>query len=670
MRTLYLSYPVVLDAYQRNVAKGNVSFQCLDEKGLRTLLDELRDDVRLPEMPDKLAYLIYTLCEHHFFTDGNKRAAIVIGALMIQVNGYAFMLERYMQVMQENIESVCTERIGKILFKEMMSSILNGEDDFDDMLKLRLLMAIDEEWARADNAVEDGYEPYFEKQYKESQRADNWNSVDGNCAKYPCLKLVFNHNWNDFDFYTWFCLWYVDEDERVRIGDIKIMHKDDDVYDRMPESFTELDESFCSVGMNSDFYKKLKNTLGIGKAKCVLHSLRDCATNDLIYEAFSGHKIFINSLMRDLSTEQARKDAKFLIEDRNLSEAYSFVYNFVPIYNQRVSAKWNLCFDYESIPYKRTYAVIGENGVGKTQMMASLVRDLVSSGAPNLSKLPLLSGVMVICSSVFDAYWSIESANQQMPLSKCCLVQSDNTSAELEKSMHQILDRGTYYNNGEAFMMWEHYEKLLCEQLGKEVADAVLGKEYKEENGHRQVIKAWVKTVGLQEVVNRLSTGQLQIFSLITHVCAHIHLNTLFIIDEPEVHLHPRLVTNFFVMLNTLLVKFESYAIISTHSPLVIRECVQQNVYVMKRTEDNIPLLSKVPYRTFGEDLTILYQKVFENDERNSYFYRTVKEKSMRRKATYEKVVSELEGNGIELTLNSRTVIRDCFDDKESNCDL
>ena len=67
-------------------------------------------------------------------------------------------------------------------------------------------------------------ELYFEKQEKKTERADNINSVES-AQKYPCFKLVFNHNWNDYGCYTWFSLWYLEKSNKNNwyyIGDLKI----------------------------------------------------------------------------------------------------------------------------------------------------------------------------------------------------------------------------------------------------------------------------------------------------------------------------------------------------------------------------------------------------------------------------------------------------------------
>ena len=66
---------------------------------------------------------------------------------------------------------------------------------------------------------------------------------------------MYNHNWNDYGFYTWFTLWYIPaRGERVIIGDMKIMNSGGDAYDMMKGSFDKLDDSFCSVGLDTSFY--------------------------------------------------------------------------------------------------------------------------------------------------------------------------------------------------------------------------------------------------------------------------------------------------------------------------------------------------------------------------------------------------------------------------------
>lgn len=508
--------------------------------------------------------------------------------------------------------------------------------------------------------------PYFEKQRKLTQRADHQNSVSTRSTVYPCFKLVYNHNWNDYGFYTWFTLWYIPaRGERVIIGDMKIMNSGGDAYDMMKGSFDKLDDSFCSVGMDTSFYKNLKKVFKLRKTSVILSALRDCATNPRIYEAFNSLPAFIDSLNRDIATQKAIKEARFLLEGRNMSEAYSFDYYFTPIYNKKVTAIWNVNLEYGCPSYKRTYSVIGENGVGKTQLMANMVKELISEELKDMSRKPLISSVMVICSSKFDAYNEIETDLARIPIVIWDVVQTDNTLEHFVSAINEIIVRGTYYVNGEMLTMSERYLKLLCSHLGNSVGGIIDIKEKKEDYVvvERQVI---LNRPRLEEVVKELSTGQLQILSLITYICANVHLNSLIVIDEPEVHLHPRLITNFVKTLNELLESFDSYAIIATHSPLVVRECVQKNVYMMVRSKDNIPTIGSVAFNTFGEDLSLLYQNIFGCDERDSYFYKTVEERAQNiHNSSYEKVMDDFKQADVNLSLNGKMVVRDYFSSKD-----
>ena len=48
---------------------------------------------------------------------------------------------------------------------------------------------------------------------------------------------------------------------------------------------------------------------------------------------------------------------------------------------------------------------------------------------------------------------------------------------------------------------------------------------------------------------------------------------------------------------------FNSFAIIATHSPLIVREIVSDNVRVMRKVDGDILRLIPVSYNTLGEDI-------------------------------------------------------------------
>ena len=140
-----------------------------------------------------------------------------------------------------------------------------------------------------------------------------------------------------------------------------------------------------------------------------------------------------------------------------------------------------------------------------------------------------------------------------------------------------------------------------------------------------------------------------------TTVYEYVNYDTLFVIDEPEVHLHPNAIMSFLRLMSSLLEEFESYTIITTHSPLVVRELVGRNVFVMQRLEENNVYIGHCSRETFGEDIGILYRDIFGYDDTKSCFREQVYE-LIKDGMGFDEVVTEL---GLEnLSLNSRFTIR------------
>ena len=128
--------------------------------------------------------------------------------------------------------------------------------------------------------------------------------------------------------------------------------------------------------------------------------------------------------------------------------------------------------------------------------------------------------------------------------------------------------------------------------------------------------------------------------------------------------MHPQIMVSFMTMLGTILHRFRSFAVIATHSPLIVREMVGQNVYLMRILEGRIPNVANVTFETFGADATELYMRLFDFDERMSSFYHYVKQLSKDR--SYEKVLALFLRFAPNLGLNARLSIRDYFENLEN----
>jgi death-on-curing protein len=75
------------------------------------------------------------------FRDGNKRSSIGLGAFFLEINGYDFIVSKFIIEMENVSVHIADNRIDKDLLYEMIQSLLY-QDDYDEQLKLKIIHAI------------------------------------------------------------------------------------------------------------------------------------------------------------------------------------------------------------------------------------------------------------------------------------------------------------------------------------------------------------------------------------------------------------------------------------------------------------------------------------------------------------------------------------------------
>ncbi|MDB4984007.1 MAG: uncharacterized protein JWM20_186 [Patescibacteria group bacterium] len=93
------------------------------------------------------------------------------------------------------------------------------------------------------------------------------------------------------------------------------------------------------------------------------------------------------------------------------------------------------------------------------------------------------------------------------------------------------------------------------------------------------VIEIYTTKNGRVMDFNQLSSGQKSIFSLIFLVMGLEIKNGLLVIDEPEIHLHPKLQKKYFNLLKRFSNDYGLQSILITHSPVFIDEKTIKNTY-------------------------------------------------------------------------------------------
>ncbi|GJL65405.1 MAG: hypothetical protein NPIRA05_03760 [Nitrospirales bacterium] len=108
---------------------------------LDSSLEHIRNDDYYPTMEDKLTHLVFSVNKSHAFTDGNKRSSIVLGAYFLELNGYEYCIQYFVQQMENIAVWIADNFIDKPLLHEIVISIIS-EDDYSEALKLKIAQAI------------------------------------------------------------------------------------------------------------------------------------------------------------------------------------------------------------------------------------------------------------------------------------------------------------------------------------------------------------------------------------------------------------------------------------------------------------------------------------------------------------------------------------------------
>lgn len=108
----------------------------------------------------------------------------------------------------------------------------------------------------------------------------------------------------------------------------------------------------------------------------------------------------------------------------------------------------------------------------------------------------------------------------------------------------------------------------------------------------------------------KLSSGQRLFSYIVINVLGAIKRNSLILVDEPELFLHPTLEIQFIEMLKEILTSLSSKALLATHSVVTVREMPSDCVHVFERTADGL-VVSSPPFQTFAGDIQRISSYVF-----------------------------------------------------------
>lgn len=121
---------------------GNNNLGLLD-----STLEHVQNDLYYPQMEDKLAHLVFSINKNHSFIDGNKRSSIALGAYFLEINGYEYCIQDFVQRMENVAVWIADNVIDRDLSFKIVTSLIY-EDDYSESLKLEIAQAVSMEGNR------------------------------------------------------------------------------------------------------------------------------------------------------------------------------------------------------------------------------------------------------------------------------------------------------------------------------------------------------------------------------------------------------------------------------------------------------------------------------------------------------------------------------------------
>jgi predicted ATPase len=431
-------------------------------------------------------------------------------------------------------------------------------------------------------------------------------------AALPCFVLR-HRTWDDFGFKTLFELTYCKSNgAKVMIGELKILMADEKET-KLPPLFETLDGYF-SLGQDISYYRRIRENFPKTHRK-ILEALNDVVALPQLLEEIELSSGYRNSMARFTDAEISLRDGAAVLDGvPTADEGFAFSYEGSIIgADEPVSIKVNLDPD-DPVP-GRVFAIIGRNGVGKTQFLARLALDLATQGRRSKETVdkqeaafqpsrPLFSRVIALSFSAFDKFQKPKPGKYFSYI--YCGVRDDGgglSRTALEARHLQYMKRVQEQNRE---WQWENLVKVVLGLTDEEVS-------------FTRALEALERGEA-----SSMSSGQSILIYFISAALAYLKPRSLILFDEPEIHLHPNAVGQLIQIMQWLLKHFDSYAILATHSPVVIQEIPRKRVVKFER-EGNFTSATPLDQESFGENISELTRQVFETVEVSNFYKQTLK---------------------------------------------
>jgi ABC-type cobalamin/Fe3+-siderophores transport system ATPase subunit len=468
---------------------------------------------------------------------------------------------------------------------------------------------------------------------------------------------LLTDNWDDhFRFNTQYYLCYIDETGReldlghVKIGQFGML--DGQRRPAIPDYFQALGGAFFSLGQDVSYYEAIRD-LGDALRHELMVGLCDISFNVDLFRRCLDEAVTGVSLLRSVSRSTVQRQYHRIATGGVSLDSYSFSYE-TP---QPSKISINFYVKPESHPPSNVHVLIGRNGVGKTRLLQNMALALTDEDpAQQVGKFTegdagqLGSGryesqfanMVSVSFSAFDDFRPVripQDRSTRLLYQYVGLKSLDGgiSGPETKSPAALAQEFGESVRiclNGPRMARWRRSLGLLeSDPIFKDANISALAETRADDN----------ELVGYaHNVFSNLSSGHKIVLLTVTKLVETVEERSLVLLDEPEAHLHPPLLSAFIRSLSALLIDRNGVAIIATHSPVVLQEVPRDCVTVMHRSGRAVSV-ERPEIETFGENVGVLTREIFGLEVTDSGFHRMLRE-LVDDGRSYEDVVALFDG--------------------------
>lgn len=484
---------------------------------------------------------------------------------------------------------------------------------------------------------------------------------------YPFV-ILRQGDWDDYGYKTTFDVSiHLSTIETIEPGVIKILKFDQTGgFTPMPKGeFSKLNKEYCSLGNGLEYYEEIFK-LGKPIGEAYLKALGDVVWSDTKRAKFEDLQGFKASLLRFSGSERVIDDARRLLKKRTPIIRHRRRGFRIRLKTRLSPNSKTVIADFNflkkgNLP-NRVNALIGYNGTGKTKLLSNLAMvasqygfesaedSFTSSAGRFVVNKPPIHRVIVISYSAFDTFViPNEEEAERVGYIYCGLrtlvppidgrrrppVYSLKSPQEIELDFLKALRLVIALKRQE--ILTSALKPLLNDTSFKRIGLTVLMTEFDEAD--------------MIEFFNALSSGHKIVVKIIIELIAYLEgiKPTLVLVDEPETHLHPPLVASLLKSIRESLEELNGFAIIATHSPVVLQEMPSRYVRIIRRIEDSTSIVTP-KIETFGESIGTITHHVFGLDDSETNWHETLEE--MGKKNSLEEI-EELLGKSLGFAARS-----------------